>query len=247
MNLDEWRKLSDADSWELLRTNAAKQNARRFHANKRAYTLYMDRLGTDVQRENVHWIDEPPSDRELPVPFESVGLVLGEYHLDMENNPDWHAVIVVDRPTAPNGDVRITNVAITSNGLETTALPLAEITRNLFAVGGVVGVFSTKRLTSGLLSHWVTIAVSPEGYLFHPSEIESLRGGTKERAGMKHPTTYRIALDAEREYKQLKQARETSMTLYEFLEKRTGYKKSNTKTILRNAKLWAAENNKGTK
>lgn len=236
---------SDAELWEQWRTATAAQNARRFHANKRGYTIYMDRLGANIDRDNVHWIDEPPQGRELPVRFQSVGLFLGEYHLDMDNNPDWHAVVVVGKPTAPNGDVRITSVTITGNALETTALPLSEITRNLFAVGGVVGEFWTEQSSvPGLLINCYKIAQSPDGYPFHPRDIESLRGGTKERAGMTNPATYQLALDAEREYKQLKKTGDTTSNLYEFLEKRIGYAASNNKTILRNARLWAAKNNK---
>jgi hypothetical protein len=241
------RQISDVELWEKWRTASAAQNARRFHANKRGYTIYMDRLGADVGRDNVHWIDEPPKDRELPVRFQSVGLVLGEYHLDMDNNPDWHAVVVVGKPTVANGDVRITSVTITGNALETTALPLAEITRNLFAVGGVVGEFWTEPTSvPGVLSHWYKIAQSADGYPFHPREIESLRGGYKERAGMFSPATFQLALDAEREHKQLKKTGNTSSNLYDFLEKRIGYKASNNKKILKAAREWAAENNKGT-
>lgn len=240
--------MSDADRWERLRTAAALKNARRFHANKRGYTIYMDRLGADVSENNVHWIDEPPKDRELPVPFESVGLFLGEYHLDMDDNPDWHAVIVVDRPTAPNGDVRITSVTITGNALETTALPLAEITKRLFAVGGVVGVWTTQpSRVPGVFIYSYKIAMSADGHRFHPSEIASLRGGYKERAGMYDARTFQIALEAEREHIQLKKAHETTTPLYEFVGKHIGYSKDSTKKILIAARKWAAENDKGTK
>jgi hypothetical protein len=236
---------TDAELWEQFRTASAAKNARRFHANKRGYTIYMDRLGADVDRDDVLWIDEPPSGRELKEHFQSVGLVLGEYHLDMDNNPDWHAVVVVGKPTVPNGDVRITSVTITGNALETTALPLAEITRNLFAVGGVVGEFWTEQTSvPGVLSPWYKIAQTADGYPFHPREIESLRGGYKQRAGMKNPATYQLALDAERDWEELKKTGATSKRKHEFLEERIGYKASNTKTILRNAHKWAAENNK---
>jgi hypothetical protein len=236
---------TDAELWEQWRTASAAKNARRFHANKRGYTIYMDRLGADVDRDNVHWIDEPLPGRELKEHFQSVGLVLGEYHLDMDNNPDWHAVVVVGKPTVPNGDVRITSVAITANALETTALPLAEITRRLFDVGGVVGEFWTEPTSvPGVLSHWYKIAQTADGYPFHPRDIETLRGGYKQRAGMKNPATYQLALDAELEYNELKKAGGTTMRKYEFVEKRIGYKADNVKTILRNAHKWAAENNK---
>jgi hypothetical protein len=137
-------------------------------------------------------------------------------------------------------------VTITGNALETTALPLPAITRNLFAVGGVVGEFWTEPTSvPGVLSHWYKIAQTADGYPFHPREIESLRGGYKERAGMFSPATFQLALDAEREYKQLKKSGNTSSNLYDFLEKRIGYKASNNKKILRAAREWAAENNKG--
>lgn len=246
MTSENDHQISDAELWEKWRTASAMKNARKFHANKRGYTIYMDRLGADVNRENVHWIDEPPKDRELPVRFHSFGLVLGEYHLDMDNNPDWHAVVVVGKPTVPNGDVRITSVTITGSALETTALPLAEITRRLFDVGGVVGEFWTEQaLLPGVFVNGYKIAISADGYPFHPRDIESLRGGYKERAGMFSPATFQLALDAEREYKQLKKSGNTSSNLYDFLEKRIGYKASNNKKILRAAREWAAENNKG--
>jgi hypothetical protein len=240
--------MTDANDWELLRTAAAQKNARRFHSNKRAYTIYMDRLGADIHQDNVHWIDQPPHGRELSEPFIAVGIYLGEYHLDMDNNPDWHAVVTVDRPTVSNGDVRITGVTISGNALESTTLPLAEITRRLFDVGGVVGEFSTVRgESSGALVHWCTISVSPDGYPFHPSDIESLRGGTRERPGMYNPATYQIVIDALRDYDNQKREHTTSMTQRQYVAKRTGYSETNIQKVITAARNWAAKNNKETK
>jgi hypothetical protein len=239
--------MTDEEHWQQLRTSAAAKNMRRFHANKRAYSIYMDRLGAEVHNDNVHWLDQPPTGRDLQTPFESVGLYLGEYHIDMDNNPGWHAVVTVDRPSAPNGDVRITSVVITGTSLETTSLPLPEITKNLFGVGGVLGKWTTMRTDGGHLITSYTIEVAADGHIIHPNEKARLRG-TKERAGMYHPDTFVIILDALREYAELKATKQTMLhSRQEFVAKRTGYSVHNVKDQIKKAREWAAQNQKETK
>ena len=235
--------MTDADDWQQLRTEAAAKNARRFHANKRGYTIYMDRFGVDIWTSNVHWIDEPPQGKWLEMPFTSAGLYLGEYHIDQDDKPDWLAVVTVDRPVIARGDVRITSVVITGESLDTTALPLSEIKRALFKVGGVFGTWTTSRLEkSGHIMTNFHMAITADGQPIRPDELR----GTNERAGMRHPDTFAKVLALIEEHRQRKLTNPTGMTQREYVAKGTGYSVTNIQKLITNAKKWAAENNQGT-
>lgn len=235
--------MTDADDWTQLRTEAAAKNARRFHANKRGYTIYMDRFGVDIWTSNVHWIDEPPPGKWLEMPFTSAGLYLGEYHIDQDDKPDWHAVVTVGRPDTNDGDVRITSVVITGESLDTTALPLSEIKRALFKVGGVFATWTTSRgEKSDLIITSCHMAITADGQPIRPDELR----GTNERAGMRHPDTFAKVLALIEEHKQRKLTNPTGMTQREYVAKGTGYSVTNIQKLITNAKKWAAENNQGT-
>ena len=235
--------MTDADDWTQLRTEAAAKNAKRFHANKRGYTIYMDRFGVDIWTSNVHWIDEPPQGKWLEMPFTSAGLYLGEYHIDQDDKPDWHAVVTVDRPVIARGDVRITSVVITGESLDTTALPLSEIKRALFKVGGVFATWTTSRgEKSDLIITNCHMAITADGHPIRPDELR----GTNERAGMKHPDTFAKVLALIEEHKQLKLMNATGMNQRDFVANGTGYSVTNIQKLITNAKKWAAENNQGT-
>ena len=237
-------KMTDAELWQTMRTSAAAKNARRFHANKRGYTIYMDRLGINLDHDNVQWIDKPAPNQWLAVPFTSAGLYLGEYHIDQDDNPDWHAVVTVDKPDTDRGDVRITSVVITGTSLETTTLPLSEIRRQLFAVGGVFATWTTSRAeNSDLIFTSYQITVAADGHPIRPDELR----GTNERAGMKHPETYAKVLRLLAEHKQQKQANATHLTQREFVAKHTGYSVTNIQRTITAARKWADQNNQGTK
>ena len=235
--------MTDTDDWTQLRTEAAAKNARRFHANKRSYTIYMDRFGVDIWTSNVYWVEPPAHNAKSLSDFTSAGLYLGEYHIDQDDKPDWHAVVTVDRPDTPGGDIRITSVVITGESLDTTALPLPEIKRALFKVGGVFGTWNTSRLeSSGLMHTGFHIVISPDGHPIRPDELR----GTKERAGMKHPDTFAKVLALIEEHRQRKLTNPTGMTQREYVAKGTGYSVTNIQKLITNAKKWAAENNQGT-
>jgi hypothetical protein len=176
------------------------------------------------------------------VPFTSAGLCLGEYHIVQDDKPDWLAVVTVDRPDTTGGDVRITNVVITGESLDTTALPLSEIKRALFKVGGVFGTWNTSRLESGHLYTGFHLVISPEGHPIRPDELR----GTNERAGMKNPDTFAKVLALIEEHKRLKLANATDKTLREFVANGTGYSITNIQKTITAARKWAAENNQGT-
>jgi hypothetical protein len=234
--------MADANDWQQLRTDAAAKNARRFHANKRGYTIYMDRFGEDIFESNVYWVEPPAHNAKSLTDFTSAGLFLGEYHIVQDDKPDWLAVVTVDRPDTTGGDVRITNVVITGESLDTTALPLSEIKRALFKVGGVFGTWNTSRLESGHLYTGFHMVISPEGHPIRPDELR----GTNERAGMKNPDTFAKVLALIEEHKRLKLANATDKTLREFVANGTGYSITNIQKLITNARKWAAENNQGT-
>ena len=232
--------MTDADDWQQLRTEVAAKNARRFHANKRGYTIYTDRFGAEIYQGNVHWIDEPTPGKWLDVPFTSAGLYLGEYHIVQDDKPDWLAVVTVDRPVIARGDVRITSVVITGESLDTTALPLSEIKRALFKVGGVFATWTTSRgEKSDLIITSCHMAITADGHPIRPDELR----GTNERAGMKHPDTFAkvLALIEDR-----KVSNPTGMTKREYVANGTGYSVTNIQKLITNAKKWAAENKQGT-
>jgi hypothetical protein len=241
---EQERTMSDAEDWQTMRTASAGKNARRFHANKRGYTIYMDRLGVDIHVGNVHWVDEPVPLREMSEPLTAVGVYLGEYHIDLDNNPNWHAVVTIDRPAVTNGDVRITGVTITGDALETSALPFAEILRCVFSVGGVVGTFRTERGTKpGVLWHLYKIEIGADGQSIHPDEVASLRG-YKERPGRHSPAYFQMVIHALQEHAELKTTHKTFLTQREFVAKRTGYSESNIQKDITAARSWAAKQNK---
>ena len=234
--------MADADDWQQLRTEAAAKNARRFHANKRSYTIYMDRFGEDIFESNVYWVEPPAHNAKSLTDFTSAGLFLGEYCIVQDDKPDWLAVVTVDRPDTAGGDVRITNVVITGESLDTTALPLSEIKRALFKVGGVFGTWNTSRLGSGHLYTGFHMVISPEGHPIRPDELR----GTNERAGRKHPDTFAKVLALIEEHKRLKLANATDKNLREFVANGTGYSLTNIQKTITAARKWAAENNQGT-
>jgi hypothetical protein len=235
--------MTDADDWQQLRTEAAAKNARRFHYNGHGYWIYMDRFGAEIFESNVHWIDVPPPGKWLEMPCTSAGSYLGEYHIDQDDKPDWHAVVTVGRPNTDDGDVRITSVVITGESLDTTALPLSEIKRALFKVGGVFGTWTTSRLEkSGHIMTNFHMAITADGQPIRPDELR----GTNERAGMRHPDTFAKVLALIEEHKKRKLTNPTGMTQREYVAKGTGYSVTNIQKLITNAKKWAAENNQGT-
>jgi hypothetical protein len=235
--------MTDAELWQMMRTSAAAKNARRFHANKRGYTIYMDRLGINLDHDNVQWIDKPAPNQWLAVPFTSAGLYLGEYHIDQDDKPDWHAVVTVDKPDTDDGDVRITSVVITGESLDTTALPLSEIKRALFQVGGVLGTWETSRNeNSDQIFTFQKIAIAADGQPIRPDELR----GTKQRAGMKSPETFAKVLQLIERHQQLKLTNKTDKTLREYVANGTGYSITNIQKLITAARKWAAENNQGT-
>jgi hypothetical protein len=202
----------------------------------------MDRFGEDIFESNVYWVEPPAHNAKSLTDFTSAGLFLGEYHIVQDDKPDWLAVVTVDRPDTTGGDVRITNVVITGESLDTTALPLSEIKRALFKVGGVFGTWNTSRLESGHLYTGFHMVISPEGHPIRPDELR----GTNERAGMKNPDTFAKVLALIEEHKQLKLDGKTGMRQKEFVAKGTGYSVTNIQKLITNARKWAAENNQGT-
>ena len=236
--------MTDADDWQQLRTEAAAKNARRFHYNGHGYWIYMDRFGAEIFESNVHWIDVPPPGKWLEMPFTSAGLYLGEYHIDQDNKPDWHAVVTVGRPDTDDGDVRITSVVITGESLDTTALPLSEIKRALFAVGGVIATWTTSRgEKSDLIITNCHMAITADGQPIRPDELR----GTKQRAGMKTPETFAKVLHLIERHQELKRANATDKTLREYVAEKTCYSVTNIQKTITAARKWAAENNQGTK
>jgi hypothetical protein len=174
------------------------------------------------------------------MPFTSAGLCLGEYHIVQDDKPDWRAVVTVDRPVTAGGDIRITSVVITGESLDTTALPLLEIKRALFKVGGVFATWTTSRgEKSDLIITSCHMAITADG---HPIRPDQLRG-TKERAGRNHPDTYAkvLALIEDR-----KVSNPRGMTQREYVANGTGYSITNIQKTITAARKWAAENNQGT-
>jgi len=235
--------MKDADDWQQIRTAVAAKNARRFHANKRSYTIYMDRFGEDIFESNVYWVEPPAHNAKSLTDFTSAGLFLGEYSIVQDDKPDWRAVVTVDRPDTAGGDIRITSVVITGESLDTTALPLSEIKRALFKVGGVFGTWNTSRLeSSGLLYTGFHMVISPDGHPIRPDELR----GTKQRAGRNHPDTFAKVLALIERHQQLKLTNKTDKTLREYVANGTGYSITNIQKTITAARKWAAENNQGT-
>jgi hypothetical protein len=235
--------MTDADDWQQLRTAVAAKNARRFHANKRSYTIYMDRFGENIDESNVYWVEPPAHNAKSLTDFTSAGLFLGEYSIVQDDKPDWRAVVTVDRPDTAGGDVRITSVVITGESLDTTALPLSEIKRALFAVGGVIATWTTSRgEKSDLIITNCHMAITADGQPIRPDELR----GTKQRAGMKTPETFAKVLHLIERHQELKRANATDKTLREYVAEKTGYSVTNIQKTITAARKWAAENNLGT-
>ena len=237
------------ENWERLSALAAGALTYRLHANGNYYTLYLDRLNVQYTPNDVHWFDYDA--HQVNEDWLCNGVLLVDYNIVKDDDSTWQARVRIGAPVDDGEPLRIVNVSIQGDDIETTALPLAQIRRGCIAVGGVSGRWTTKKTSSGEMTTY-TITDNGSGVPVHPDEVSALVDGKKrERGHHQQQAVLRRVYEAVIEYERLNADLDNDdrpTNKKEYVAKKTGLPVSNiARDIKRAMELHAQVTDKNKK
>lgn len=189
------------------RSLAAGSLTRRIRNGARWYTVYLDRLGTEIDVHNVHWLDTPPKGRKYApdAPYRVNGVALVRYQVISDDDPTLEVWVQLSAPKRPGGRLRITEMTFTGDDLTAIALPMAQLRDACVYVGGVTGLWWSRdtQLPDGttIPMDLYTITLDSRAVPFHRDELAELTGNRRARRGSRMADeTLRLIWDAMQDY-----------------------------------------------
>lgn len=232
-------KVAPALTDEQVRSLAAGAKTRRIRSGHRWFTVYMDRLGADMDDGNIHWLNRPSENGtyEPDRPFRANGVLLSAYQVICDDDPTLEITVTLSPPSDLYGRLRITKMTYAADELTAVAMPMGQLRDACIYVGAVTGLWWTKglQLPNGkTVQHTqYTITLGTDAVPFHPEDLAELTGTTRVRRGSRFaPETLRAVWDAiqdyERENSRLKAAGLPRLgNLHGWVAKQTGQNQNN--------------------
>lgn len=219
------------------RSLAAGALTRRIRNGDRWFTVYLDRLGADL--DHVHWLDSPvPHHRYEPDrPFRANGVLLTRYQVISDDDPTMEIWVQLSAPQRPGERLRITEITFTGNDLTAIALPMGQLREACIWVGGVTGLFWSKDMVlpngEKIPYNQYKVTLDSRAVPFHRDDLAELTGDKRAKRGSRmSDETLRLIWDAMQDYEheQEKRQRNGQMRLtgkQKWVAEQTGQKVSN--------------------